>query len=708
MHRPLIPILLLLLALGIVAGGAVWFIQRDRQALVEQFGRERQVQLEEATRGVAKALEDLGDNLRFAGELLAQPGSAEDHRRELRALLEAVGQYRAIAVYGPDGRELLTLVDRRASHLPREAVRPPALADTARQALAVPLGHIVPSYPLGPPSAGGMRVFATPIPSDVPGGRGTVAILVDTEPIFAPLRLVTVDESTRLLLLGVYGTPAPMSDPALTAWYQRLNEPEGAHVPGLRVLVKRMRGGESGTLRFDEAEAGRLGLGAAEAVASFMPLRMRGEASWSVATLSSTRALRSHERTLVLRLSLAAFLVALFMVTFGAYVVLANRRAVALRESRRHAAQLAHLHEKTQKILDHIPTGVLALSQEGRISAVNQALRARLSPTILGSPLTEAFPSAPDSVVQRLGELVSAARNGRGVRSLHGEPLSLFDEKGQYNVHAVPLEHGDSEVHTLLVLEDLSNLRMLEDQLLRAEKLATVGVLAAGVAHEIGTPLGIIRGHAEYMLQKAGGAEHPQNRGLSAIVTQIDRVSRIIRQLLDLSRLQPARAHAVPLAPVVRGLQELLAVEAERRRVQFEVDVPEQLPALAADADQLQQVLLNLTLNACDACSADGHVRLSAAERGGEGPAAARLVEIQIQDDGRGIAPEHLHQVFDPFFTTKKRGQGTGLGLTMVAQIVRNHGGQVEVDSTPGRGTLFTLRWPVAAAASSCEERHAV
>ncbi|HYO71657.1 MAG TPA: hypothetical protein VEU33_36820, partial [Archangium sp.] len=112
---------------------------------------------------------------------------------------------------------------------------------------------------------------------------------------------------------------------------------------------------------------------------------------------------------------------------------------------------------------------------------------------------------------------VTATLEDGHVRSLHAEPLSLFNEKGYYNVHAVPLEHGDAEVRTLLVLEDLSNVRMLEDQLLRAEKLATVGVLAAGVAHEIGTPLGVIRGRAEYMLGKLGGAEHPQGRGLSAI-----------------------------------------------------------------------------------------------------------------------------------------------------------------------------------------------
>jgi signal transduction histidine kinase len=706
MHRPLLPLLVLLSALASIAGGAVWFIQRDRQALVEQFGRERQAQLEEATHGVSEALEDLGDDLRFAGELLAQPGSTEEHRRELRALLEAVGQYKAIAVYGPDGGEQLVLVDRRVQRMPLEAAHASALADTARQALAAPQGRIVPSFPVADSSSGWMRVFATPLPADTPGGGGAVAILVDTEPFFAPLRLVTADENTRLLLLGFHGRPAPLSDPEVAAWYQRLGQAEGRLVPGLHALATRMRGGESGRLMLDEAQARRLGLGPADVVATFMPVRMRSEASWSVATLSSTQALRSHERLLVLRLSLAALLVAVFLITFGAYVVLANRRAVALRESRRHADRLAHLHEKTQKILDHIPTGVLALSNEGRIGAVNQALRARLPPSALGGTLTDAFPAAPVSVVRRLGELVAATRGDGRVRSLHGEPLSLFGEKGHYNVHAVPLEQSDEEVRTLLVLEDLSNVRMLEDQLLRAEKLATVGVLAAGVAHEIGTPLGIIRGRAEYMLGKLGGVEHPQGRGLSAIIDQIDRVSRTIRQLLDFSRFQPAEARAVLLAPLVHGLQELMHIEAERRRVRLHVEVPEHLPALAADADQLQQVLLNLVLNACDACSAGGQVRLSALRVQGDTPGAQEMLELRIEDDGCGIAPEHLHQVFDPFFTTKKRGRGTGLGLTVVAQVVRNHGGQVEIDSEPGRGTCVRLRWPVAA--SRWEEQHAV
>ncbi len=706
LRRPLLPPLLLVHALASVTTGAGWFLHRDREALVAQFGRERQERLSEAAREASGALADLGDGLRFAGELVSQPGTVEEHRRELRALLEAVGQYKVIAVYDAQAREQLRLIDRRAGLLPGFQPHAGALMTTAREALGDPGRRIAVSPPLDPGGKSWLRVFAATFEGDAPGQRGAVAILVDTEPLFAPLRLVTSDENTRLLLLGSRGFSAPLSDPRLASWHARVRGAGAPEVPGLRALDASMRAGQHGILRIGEAEAERLGLGAADVVAAFTPIRMRSDASWSVATLSSTRALREHERTLVLRLTLAALLVALFLVTFGTYVLLASRRAVALRESRRHADRLAHLHEKTQKILDHIPSGVLALSAEGRLSAVNQALRGRLPADALGMTLPQALSDAPAAVVERLMGLVAAAGADGHVRSLHGEPLRFFDGEGHYNVHAVPLERGDADVRTLLVLEDLSNVRMLEDQLLRAEKLATVGVLAAGVAHEIGTPLGIIRGRAEYMRSKIEPTS-PQSRGFNAIIDEIDRVSRTIRQLLDFSRLQPAEAGAVALAPMLSDIRELLQVEAERRGIRLEAEVATQLPPLAASADQLQQVLLNLTMNACDACAPGGRVRLSARALDADSGGAWGMVELSVQDDGCGIPAEHLHQVFDPFFSTKKRGQGTGLGLTIVAQIVRNHGGRIALESTPGQGTRISVRWP-AAAPHEEEERHAV
>jgi signal transduction histidine kinase len=161
----------------------------------------------------------------------------------------------------------------------------------------------------------------------------------------------------------------------------------------------------------------------------------------------------------------------------------------------------------------------------------------------------------------------------------------------------------------------------------------------------------------------------------------------------------------VGLGPIVRDVYELLRVEAERRRVQLEFDVPDTLPPLAADPDQLQQVLVNLALNACDACGPGGQVRLSASAPDGSETGTWGLVTLTVRDDGCGIPRESLNQVFDPFFTTKKRGQGTGLGLTMVAHVVRNHGGRIELESEPGQGTCVTVLWPATPAAA--EERHA-
>jgi signal transduction histidine kinase len=705
MRHTLVPILLLCVALATVVGGVLMVIQRSRAELVKQFAHDRQAQLDEAARGVVEALQDVSEDLLFAGELLSQPGTAEEHRRELRALLEVIGQYKAIAAYDEAGTEQLRLVDRRADPLVAQGAFFPELAETARRALQLPPGSITSSPPLAGMEGGWLRILATAIPADGGQARGAVAVLVDTQSLFAPLRIVTSDPEARLMLIGAHGRPSPASDAGLLSWYQRLETEQGL-VPTYASLASKMRAGGRGTLLISEHEAELLGLGKAEAVAAFTSIPLKGGSHWSAATLVSTITLRSHERGLIVRLSLAALLVTLVLVGFGVYVFLAQRRAVALRESRRHADRLAHLHDKTQKILDNIPTGVLALTAEGRISAVNQALRSRMPASVVGVPLAAAFPQASEPMMIRLKELVEAATREARVRSLLGEPLALFGEEGQYSIHAVPLEAREPEVRTLLVVEDLSNLRALETQLLRAEKFATVGVLAAGIAHEIGTPLGVVRGRAEYVLGKLGAA-HPQAAGVGVIIEQIDRVSRTIRQLLDFSRLQPAAVRPVVLGPLLRDVSELLRLEAERRQVRLEWELPEGVPALAADPDQLQQVLVNLTLNACDACGAGGRVRLTAAAPDGASSGAWGLVSLTVQDDGCGIPPESLNQVFDPFFTTKKRGQGTGLGLTVVAHVVRNHGGRVELESEPGRGTCVTVLWP-AAGPSATEELHGI
>jgi signal transduction histidine kinase len=227
-------------------------------------------------------------------------------------------------------------------------------------------------------------------------------------------------------------------------------------------------------------------------------------------------------------------------------------------------------------------------------------------------------------------------------------------------------------------------------KLQRAEKLATIGTLAAGVAHEVGTPLGVISGRAEQLLSRAGGDE-TLVKGLTSILTQVGKLSSTIRQLLDFARTRPIEATAVAPIAALETARALLEHRFRRAKVLLTIDVPPGVPAVNADPGQLEQVLVNLLMNAADACAAGGQVR--ATVTGGE------PVEIAISDDGCGILPQHLSLVLDPFFTTKERGQGTGLGLSIAADIIKHHGGTLHLESTVGRGTTVRVRLPAARSA---------
>ncbi len=219
-------------------------------------------------------------------------------------------------------------------------------------------------------------------------------------------------------------------------------------------------------------------------------------------------------------------------------------------------------------------------------------------------------------------------------------------------------------------LRNAEALQQLEKQLIRAEKLATTGVLAAGIAHEVGTPLGIIRARAELLMDQL---DRPtEHRALNAIVQQIDRISSTIRQVLDFSRAQPVEVRRLDVASALRSTLDLLEHRFRQQQLEIKLDVGTHTPPMAADPNQFQQVMINVLMNACDACPKGGLIEISA--RADDGSPRIRW---DIRDSGEGIAAEHLLAVFDPFFTTKKRGEGTGLGLPVAASIVRNHGGEI-------------------------------
>ena len=243
-------------------------------------------------------------------------------------------------------------------------------------------------------------------------------------------------------------------------------------------------------------------------------------------------------------------------------------------------------------------------------------------------------------------------------------------------------------------LQAAEEVARLQRQLVRAEKLVTVGVLSAGIAHEIGTPLAVVRGRAEHMLERPHEARDTED--LQAVVGEIDRISSTIRQVLDFSSEQAVTVRKTDARAALARALELLQWRLAGKHVHVDVDAPPELPPLAAAADQLEQVLLNLLLNACDASPPDGAIRVAIRYEGRK-PARAERLRIEVADRGNGIPSHHLNAVFDPYFTTKERGEGTGLGLAIVWQIVRAHRGEISLRSTVGVGTVATVIWPTVA-----------
>ncbi|MFK5927761.1 MAG: ATP-binding protein [Desulfuromusa sp.] len=237
------------------------------------------------------------------------------------------------------------------------------------------------------------------------------------------------------------------------------------------------------------------------------------------------------------------------------------------------------------------------------------------------------------------------------------------------------------------------------EKLRHTERLASVGQLSAGIAHELGTPLNVISGRAK-MISSAEMNPEDVARSAGIISQQAERMTVIMRQLLSFARRGKAKKQAVDLNVVLRAIQPLLDPTAREQGVELLINEAEQPLPVFVDPGQLQQVILNLTLNGIQAISAGGSVTLTSFHASNaESPEQIEnkgigWVCLQVKDQGRGMSPDILQQIFDPFFTTKDVGQGTGLGLSIVHGIVEEHGGWIEVTSTPETGSCFSVFLP--------------
>jgi two-component system NtrC family sensor kinase len=232
----------------------------------------------------------------------------------------------------------------------------------------------------------------------------------------------------------------------------------------------------------------------------------------------------------------------------------------------------------------------------------------------------------------------------------------------------------------------------LERRLRHSDKLATIGTLASGLAHEIGTPLGVIRGRAEHLLRSRPD-EARLNAGLEIIINQIDRITRIVRMLLDFGRRREPIRVTSDVRTIVQRTLHLLETEAERRNINLVSDLGPVTLLADCDVDQLQQVFVNLGMNALDAMAQSGGTLRVSARRMVEG--SREVVRLSFQDDGPGVDDEFKDRVFDPFFTTKDPGKGTGMGLAVSQSIVRDHDGEIALEKQP-RGACFVVTLPLA------------
>jgi signal transduction histidine kinase len=258
------------------------------------------------------------------------------------------------------------------------------------------------------------------------------------------------------------------------------------------------------------------------------------------------------------------------------------------------------------------------------------------------------------------------------------------------NIAIAPLRTRKfSVIGRLIIVDDITERVELESQLSQAEKMSSIGVLAAGVAHEVNTPLAVISSYAQMLMKHVNGDEKMASL-MDRITRQTFRASEIVNNLLNFSRTGGSEFSDVNINKIISDTLALLEHQFRTSQVTVKADLHQDLPTIHGNAGKLQQVFLNLFLNAKDAMSGrPGTLRVATSN--------GSAVLVSISDTGSGIAPEHISRIYDPFFTTKNSPQqrGTGLGLSVTYGIIQEHAGKIRVESRPGEGTTFYLEFPM-------------
>lgn len=471
------------------------------------------------------------------------------------------------------------------------------------------------------------------------------------------------------------------------------NEPSGYRVaraeglsnemivpPDFREMI-RVRSAETGIVRADDLELTQEATGfVRRALHYYVPCVVRGR---MVAVIglgrSADGALLSSEDVEILR-------------TVSGYVAVAIENSLLYQEQQKRAAELKLLKEFNESIIESINVGLLAVDLDGRITHLNSALEHILDlrrDVAVGRGVEELFSDDfADTLWQVLGPDGWQLKDVRNIYKLH--TATLAGRRVVLNISISPLQDGQAQTGTLVVLEDVTSRIRLEEQLQQREKLSSIGLLAAGVAHEVNTPLTGVSSYSQMLIGMLA-TNDPKHALLQKIRKQAERATNIVNNLLNFSRTGSATEFGeIDIHKVLDDTLQLLEPQLHSNQIEICRQYDRDSPLVFGNSGKLQQVFTNLLLNARDAIPDGGSITIStqASEKDS--------VIVEVADTGIGIAADKVAKIYDPFYTTKGVGRGTGLGLAVSYGIVQEHAGHIGVESTPGQGTTFRITLPAA------------
>jgi len=384
-------------------------------------------------------------------------------------------------------------------------------------------------------------------------------------------------------------------------------------------------------------------------------------------------------------------------------------------EIERKNKELLEAKEFADDIIRSMVDALIVVDAQGNIKMVNQATLDLLGyeeREILGKPVEilfdEKISDFKDSYFKKLikegfardlevyfrtktGKKVPMTLSGSAMRNSEGRIIGAVGiAKDLREVKRLLAEAAAAEAERAKAAElekAYRELQQLQDQLIQAEKMASLGKLAAGVAHEINNPLTGILTFAHLLLKKTP-EDDPQREDLEVIVTEATRCKRIVQGLLDFARQRDPEKSLADINKIIEDSLSLVENQASFQNIEIIKELDSDLPKIMVDVNQIQQVFMNIILNAAEAMPDGGYLTIST-------QVVDRSIEIKFIDTGCGIPQENIGRLFDPFFTTKEPGKGTGLGLAVSHGIVTRHQGRIEVESQVGKGTTFTVKLPI-------------